>query len=190
MLKEYLEEKAYIKQQNRFYRLMIIILIFALFCSFGVTYYAIKNEKVVLVPMSLSREVSVSEKNLDPFYLEEVVKYISYLAFNYTPETIDWQVNVLLRYFAPEVYSNYKQILYKLVEDVKAAKVSSLFVVSDIKVNPQKRKILVSGTLQQWTREKVFIANEMRRYILGYDIKFGRFYLTELKECKDQECNI
>ncbi len=190
MLKDYLEEKVYLKQQNRFYRMFLFFMVLALIISTLVTYYAIKQEKVVLVPPSLSRTVEISGNKPSSSYLEEMVGYIFYLALNYVPETIDWQMENLLELFDSDTYSTYKQVFSRYAEDVKATGTSSSFVVTNIKVYPERRKIVVNGILNQWTRDRKFLTNDQRSYVIEYSFKYGRFYLKEFKECKGTTCEV
>lgn len=185
VLKDYFEEKVYLKQQNRFLRFFIFLLIFALVVNSLVTFYAIKNEKTILVPVGLSQTVSFSEKSPDDKYIEEIVKYVSYLAFCYTPLTVDSQFADLLSLFTPDKYSSYKTTFEKIKENVKTAGVSSFFQVTGIKINRGTRKILVTGNLQQWTQDRKFISDETRNYIIDYTFNHGKFMIIDLYECKE-----
>jgi len=186
MLKDYFEERVKLKQQNRFLRFFIFLLIMAVVINSFVTFYSLKYERVILVPVSLSREVTFSESTPDPAYIEEIVKFIMYLALNYSPATVEDQFSDLLKYFTPDRYPEYKKAFLTLSENVKTAGVSSFFQITGIKVNPKTRKILVSGILEQWTQDKKFIENSQRFYLIDYTFDHGKFMIREFKECKEQ----
>jgi len=190
MLGDYLEEKVYLKKQNRFYRLAITLLIVCLLFNGFITYYAIKSEKVVLVPYGLSETVSVSDKDIDNAYLEEFIKFVMYCAFSYTPETVSYQFDRLLSVFTPETYAKYKTTFSEMEKDVLSGNISSSFIVTHIKINKTTRKVLVTGILNQWTRESLVVKNEERKYIIEYDIRHGRLFVKELVMCTGVECNV
>ena len=183
MLKDYLEEKVYLKQQNRFLRFFIFLLCLALISSSLVIIHVMKMQKVILVPVGLSRKVAVSSEKADEAYIEEMTKLVVYYALSYTPQNVEWQFTKLLELFTPDVYPEYKKTFTSLAEDVKSTGVTSSFHVTGIKYNPAKKKILVTGYLYQWTKDKKFISDSLRRYILSYDVRHGKFMLTGFREC-------
>jgi len=190
VLGEYFEEKAYLKRQNRFYRLVIFLLIICIMISWIITYYAIRSEKVVLVPYGLSQQVSVSERDVDNAYLEEFIKFVMYCAFSYTPETVRFQFGRLLVTFSPSSYAKYKKIFDDMAKDVETGGISSSFVVTSIRVNKVMKRAVVTGFMNQWSRENLVVKNEQRRYLLDYEVNQGRIYVKELMLCTGNECNI
>ena len=189
MLKDYLEEKVVLKQQNRFLRFFIFLLCLVVIINSYVVFYALKLEKIILVPVGLSKQVTVSSEEADKAYIEEMTKLVMYYAFSYTPENVGWQFMRLLDMFVPDVYPKYKSAFSKIAKDVKEAGVTSSFYVTRIEYEPVKKKILVEGQLYQWVKDKKFVTDDYKRYILGYDIRYGKFFLTSFEECV-QDCRL
>ena len=183
MLKDYLEEKVYLKQQNRFLRFFIFLLCLALISSSLVIIHVVKMQKVILVPVGLSRKVAVSSEEVDEAYIEEMTELVMCYALNYTPQNVEWRFTRLLELFTPDVYPEYRKTFTGLAGDVKSTGVTSSFHITGIKYNPAKKKILVEGYLYQWTKDKRFISDSLKRYILGYDVHHGKFMLTGFREC-------
>ena len=185
MIKDYFEEKLVLKQQNRFYRFLIFILILAVILETAVTFFAVKYQRTVIIPAGLSQSVEVSDYHYDDRYIQEMVKYVTYLALCYNPQTIDSQFSSLLSLFSPDRYPSYKSIFLRIADNAKIANVSSFYQVTGMKINRNTNTVLVSGVLQQWTQDKKFVTDEVRHYIIRFRINYGKFILLDFQECKE-----
>ncbi|MEM5854807.1 MAG: type IV conjugative transfer system protein TraE [Candidatus Aenigmatarchaeota archaeon] len=188
--KDYLEEKAVLKEHNKFLRFLFFLLFIAFIANASVTFYVVNNEKVVLIPLTLERPTEISGKRADDHYLAEFTRHVVYLALNYSPETIDFQVQELLKLVLPARYTEMKQNFERIAQDVKTAKVSSAFFINHIKINHNTRKILVSGFFDQWVMDRKVVTNERRSYVIDYEIVSGRLYLKDIRECKEGTCQV
>jgi len=189
MLKDYLEEKVFLKQQNRFLRFFVFLLCVSFIINSYVVFHVSKSQKVILVPVGLSRQVAVSSERADQAYIEEMAKLVMYHALSYTPQNVEWQFRKLLDLFAPEVYSKYESTFMRLAKDVKEAGVTSSFYITSIEYDLTRKKILVSGYLYQWLQDKKFVTDEYKYYFLDYDIRYGKFMLEGFEECT-QNCRL
>lgn len=190
LVKDYLDEKARLIQTNRFMRFVITILSIGFILNALICYVAFNSEKVVIIPPDFTEGIYVKGGTASEEYIKAMVKYVCYLAFTYTPQTVHDQFNDLLKLVASESYNAYRTKLYSIAEDAVTANISSLFTVTSIRHNPVSKKILVTGDLKQWTShtEKPII-DERKNYILVYRIHRGRFMIVSLNEC-EENCTI
>lgn len=188
--KDYIEEKAILKEHNRYLKFLFFLLFIAFIANAAALFYAISNERVILVPLTLNKPVEVSGKSADDEYLAEFSRHVAYLALTYSPETVDFQFQELLKLVSPSKYVEMKQAFDKIAQDVKTAKISSAFYVNHIKINHTLRKMLLSGFLDQWMMDRKIVNNERRFYLIEYEVVGGRIYLKNISECKEGTCQI
>lgn len=183
--KKYISEKANYAAANRVLRFFVVVVGLAVIFNSLVTYYLFTSNKVILVPPQLSTQVFVSGKDASDEYLETVARYICQLAFNYNPGNVRGQLSDLLKLVSPESFPVYQKAFYDLADRVEAGGVSSSFFVQKVTVKKTDRTMVVHGILNQWTRDKKFITDEPKRYIIHYSIRSGLFYIVDLKEYKE-----
>lgn len=184
-IKKYLEEKANLALTVRLLKIVVSILAFALCVNSFILYYVYKNERVVIVPPTVSTQVFVSGSDASDEYLIAMARYIAQLGLNYTPAIARVQFNDLLKMFVPQSFPSYKNVFYELAGRVESGNVSSAFYVTRVKVNRDNKTLIVSGVLNQWTQDKKFITDEPRQYMIKYQINNGFFNIIEIKEYKE-----
>jgi len=184
-IKKYLEEKANLALTVRLLKIVVSILAFALCVSSFVLYYVYKNERVVIVPPSVSTQVFVSGSDASDEYLMAMARYIAQLGLNYTPAIARAQFNDLLKMFNSQSFPQYKNVFYELAGRVESGNVSSAFYVTKVKVDRANKSLIVVGILNQWTQDKKFITDESRQYLIRYRIDNGFFSILEIKEYKE-----
>jgi len=189
MLKDYLEEKVFLRQQNRFLRFFIFLLCISFIINSYIVFRTLKLQKTILVPVGLSRQVIVSSEEVDQAYIEEMTKLIVYHALSYTPQSVEWQFKKLLDLFAPEAYPKYEGAFMRLAKDVKETGVTSSFYITSIEYDLVRKRILVGGYLYQWLQDKKFVTDDHKYYFIDYDVRYGKFMLTGFEECT-QNCKL
>ena len=67
----------------------------------GIMLKALSYQRVVIVPPGLQEKTTIQGDRLDEIYVSTFVRYISSLAFSYTPATARRQFDELLLHFDP-----------------------------------------------------------------------------------------
>lgn len=183
-IKKYFEEKANYLYGARLLKFTVVILVVLLIVNSFVTYTMIKNQKTILVPPSISTQAYVGGSDASEEYLKAMARYISALVLNYNPTVARAQFNDFLKLVSPSTFPAYKDAFYSLAEKIETSQVSSVYYVSQIKVNKKEGSMIILGLLNQWTQDKQFITNESKQYILKYKINDGMFSVVEFKEYK------
>lgn len=184
-IKKYLEEKANLALTVRLLKIVTTVLCLALCINSFVLYYIYKNEKVVLVPPSVSTQTFIAGSDASDEYLRAMARYIAQLGLTYTPVTVRTQFNDLLKLFNSQSFPQYKNVFYELAGRVESGNVSSAFYVTKVKVDRANKSLIVVGILNQWTQDKKFITDESRQYLIRYRIDNGFFSILEIKEYKE-----
>lgn len=181
-LKKYLEEKANYVYGARLLKFAVVCLVILLIINTMITFTMIKNQRTIIVPPSISTQTFVSGSDASEDYLRAMARYVAALALNYSPTTVRSVFNDFLRLVTPSKFPSYRETFYSLSDKIEAAGVSSAFYITNIKVDKEKRTMILTGTLSQWTQNKQFITNELKQYILKYEISDGMFYVVDFKE--------
>jgi conjugal transfer pilus assembly protein TraE len=183
-LKRYLEERENLKASNRLLKFFVVVIGIAVILNSVITYFLMKEQKVVIVPPVYSDKLFISGSDASDEYLYSMGSFISFLMLNYSPATARIQFNHFLKFCSPEAFPKFKVMLYSLADKVETAQVSSAFYPQKVSVNRAERVLEISGLLSQWTSNQQFITNEVRRYKIKYRIQNGFFMVENFEEVK------
>ncbi len=131
--KEYMRsliQKSYIteliEQRNGYLLLACGLILLCLLLS-GFCVYLSRHEHIVLTPPSIERSFWVSVDAVSPEYLAEMSTFFSYLRLNVTPDTVEHQRQILLRYVDPREYGMLKDVLIAEQDRMNTQHLSSAF---------------------------------------------------------------
>ena len=180
-LKKYMEEKTNYAMSNRILRFFVIVIGIAIIVQSFVMYSLWKSQRTVLVPPNITSQAFISGTDASDEYLRAMARYVMILTTTYSPSTARSQFSDFLKLVAPERFAEYKKVFYDLADKSETGNVSSSFFVSLVKVDRVKKELIVQGILNQWTQDKKFITDEVKSYLIAYDIRDGMFYVREIK---------
>ena len=170
-----------IKAENRLLKFAVVIIAIACVVSALLSYSALKYQKTIILPPVVDRRIEISGNNVNDDYIKLFTRYTTGLIFNYTPHTFRGQGNELLRFVTPESYNTFNSRLTVMADNIEKLLVSSVFYIQKMSINQAKREITVQGLRQQFSHS-LPIKNKQKKYIMGYKIIDGRFYIDDLKE--------
>jgi len=147
----------------------------------GIMLKALSYQRVVIVPPGLQEKTTIQGNKLDEIYVSTFVRYISSLAFSYTPATARRQFDELLLHFDPTAYPQGKTTFYNLAEKVVDTQVTQAFYINKITVNTETRKIEIEGTKRQYIDDRK-VEDGKKNYFIDYTIFNGRFYIMAIAE--------
>jgi conjugal transfer pilus assembly protein TraE len=180
-LKKYMEEKTNYAMSNRILRFFVIVIGIAIIVQSFVMYSLWKSQRTVLVPPNITSQAFISGTDASDEYLRAMARYVMILTTTYSPSTARSQFSDFLKLVVPERFAEYKKVFYDLADKSETGNVSSSFFVSLVKVDRVKKELIVQGILNQWTQDKKFITDEVKSYLIAYDIRDGMFYVREIK---------
>jgi len=119
----------------------IAILIIALAC---------KNERTILMPPEIKKEMCFQGGMVSPSYLEEMGTHIAKLLLDITPASFPHNHAALLKYATPEAYGALKKQLLHDGEQYTQLQLSTHFYPTELTANPKTLEVNVKGTLTSY----------------------------------------
>ena len=138
-------------------------------------------QRTIVVPPVISSRIEITGERASEEYVKAFSRYIAALAFSYSPGGVKAQFDELLALYAPEAFPEGKRVLYELADRVAATRVTSVFFISKLYVDGQKKQIEVAGQKRQYVDDRK-VEDILKTYLIEYRISDGRFFITRLSE--------
>lgn len=187
-----MEFRAY---QNRLSQLsarfnLMVVLVFGLLISnlmlAGLVCFTTYNQKIEVTPFFGGEGYSKSATTIDAHYLGLMSENFIYSKLNITPETVSSNYQRLLTYVDGAHYSQMFASLKHEEQLVKAKKISSQFVITDIRLDMKTLTADVSGVLQRHVGLRA-IEPENLKYRLSYRYQLGHLTLLRFNQVKESD---
>jgi len=147
-----------------------------------------REDKIILVPPTLSQDVWVMGGQSSKSYIEEWALYLSSELLNMTPETVAFHYDAVLRYVHPETSATLKKQFEADSKHLKENTISTLFKPKTVTVTQagSQGSALVEGTLSTFVGSKL-IESDDKKYTLTFETsKYApQLSLTSFKETPD-----
>ena len=141
-----------------------------------------RTVRTVLVPPEINKSFWVDGHNIGPEYLEQMGQWVIGQFASYTPATVEYQSNNLLKYVHPSVHGDLA-IRFKMgANRIKAENMSKIFFPREIRVSQNARAVVLIGVSQTWIADKRVQGDEMKAYIAMFDYDGSRVTIKELRE--------
>ena len=185
--KFFMNDLSNIKQENKLLKGVILILAITVVFSLYYTTKTANREKIILIPPQIHSKIVFIGNKPDKAYYNEITRYVVSLALDYTSATARSQFAELLTMFDPGAFKKYQQVFYNLAFRIESAgNISDSFYITKIKVHPEKKKIIVTGTEYTYSGAALLSQN-MCRYAITYKLQAGRFFVTSFGKIKGVE---
>lgn len=107
-----------------------------------------KNEKTIIIPATLSRELEFVGSHMSTSYLEEMTHFFTNLLLDLTPQNIEYKSKQLLKYAEPASYHILEKYFAEESDKHKKYNLATSFTLLEIKVMPESLSAEVRGVLQ------------------------------------------
>jgi len=168
-----------INVENRLLKLAVVVVAVSNILFGFMAWTATKQKTVLLVPVGFSRPIEAG-RTVNEAYILEVARFLADSFLNYTPTTVRKQYEAALQFFAPRVYSQYRKIFDKFVDEAETSQLASAFFVDRVEHSPDSRAIKVTGNKVTMLNDQV-IERKTISILIKYKTRYGRFYVTECK---------
>ncbi len=175
----FLQKASNLFVQNRILKFSIIILALTIIFNSVMVYRAVKYQRVVLIPPTMTGTVEFIHGKPTDGYIADISRRIVNLAATYSPPTARSQFEELLAYFAPETYPQASQSWYSLAGRVEESQVSSVFYLEKIGITEEFIEIF--GNFKQYAGDTL-LENSSKTYLIDYRLQDGRFYIISFTE--------
>lgn len=177
--KLFLQQTSNLFVENRLLKSIIVILSLAVIFNSFMVYRAVKYQRVVLIPPTMTGTVEFVQGKPTDNYIRDISRRIVSLAVSYSPPTARTQFEELLSYFAPESYPQASKRWYSLASKIETSQVSSVFYLEKIKI--LENRIEIFGNMKQLAGDTL-LENTSKTYLIDYRLLDGRFYIVSFRE--------
>ncbi|GMU76963.1 MAG: hypothetical protein AMXMBFR45_24540 [Gammaproteobacteria bacterium] len=139
------------------------------------------RERVVVVPPSIHKSFWVESDRVSAEYLEQMAYFLLQLTLNVTPQSVDYQTEVLLRYAAPASFGELRSALAIAAERVKRDGASTVFSAHDLAVDEHAQRIGVRGQLTTFISDRR-VSEVSKGYAIELQYIGGRIFLKAFRE--------
>ncbi len=139
------------------------------------------ERSVVLVPSSLSGEVSLSNKRVSSAYLENITRDVMNTLLDVTPDNANYSAEQILKITHPQFYGELKQSLNKRTQEVVSKKITTSFYAKTMVVNSAKNQVFVSGKLATYLGTKMVLEEE-KTYSISYEYNNFKLLIVDFHE--------
>lgn len=181
LLDIFLQKTSNVFAENRLLKFVVIAQgLVLLWCVYKVD--DIKgNIRTIIQPPVINSKIEISGSWTSDAYVKEYIRYISSLAWNYSPGTARNQFAELLVSWHPSVFESAKQRLYVLADQIEKTASASVFYINRVEHNSDKHLIEVTGN-RLLTMQDKSVEQGIKTYDVTYIIQNGRFWITGIAE--------
>ncbi len=178
----YRRQMLALQGQARFFRLVSILLAAGVACMAGAMFaIAQKDQRVVIVPPEVRSSYWVEDAAVSRSYYLEWGHYVVSLLLNVSPESIDYQSEILLRHVAPGSAERMRARLAAAAEKLRRESLTTFFAVSGVEVRQQEGQVAFAGSLTSYVQGRR-IGERRAAFAASFKVVRGQLALVELVE--------
>ncbi|MEJ2405370.1 MAG: type IV conjugative transfer system protein TraE [Candidatus Thiodiazotropha sp.] len=144
------------------------------------------TEKTIITPPVIERPFWVKGSEVSPEYLEEIARYLSTLVINATPKSIDANIEIFLRYVAPESYGVIRSKMKAQAARMKRDDVSTAFYPVGYQTRLKERQTVITGDFVTMVG-KQRISSIRRAWRFDFSFTGGRLWVSEYMEVESED---
>ena len=139
------------------------------------------NERVVLVPPVIHKTFWVEADQVSPEYLEQMGYFLLQLTLDVTPQSVDHQAKLLLRYATPAAYGELNTALLAAAARLKRDGAATVFSAQDLSVDARTLRVGVRGQLTTFISDRR-VSDVTKGYAIEFQCSGGRIFLKSFRE--------
>jgi conjugal transfer pilus assembly protein TraE len=175
-------ERDALKAQVRFHRAMNAGLLGTLFLGVLLLGFVVFRDTTRIVPPEIKRPYELGANYANRDYLLDMAGYVLGMVLTVTPETVDYNNNVILKMADPDGYAGLKTALDAAALRLKQERVTTIWVPRKEEVSELDKRVKVSGKLKTYIADKLTSERE-KDYIVEFTITTsGRLYVSKIEE--------
>lgn len=147
--------------------------------------FALATSKTIvmntLTPPEIRRSLTVSNIGLSKEYLEEMAPYHAHLLLNATPQNVDFRVDQLLKYAAPEYHNALEKESRINALWIKRNNLSTYFTPTSAAADVNDNTVLLQGLFEVKKNDNI-VDSKTRQFVIAYNNNHGTLELLSIKE--------
>lgn len=174
---------AQLLEQRNSYLVMLCGLLALCLMLTTLCFYLANREKVIITPPVMDRTFWVTNSEVSPDYLTKMTVFYSGLRFNVTPDSADYQRQLLLRYTDPCFYGEFNDQLVAERDRIIQQHVTTAFYPVATEINAKALTVIITGDLisSVGTTE---LPPQRVAYQWQYRFNNGQLLIKQLQEVK------
>lgn len=161
-------------QRNLFFLASLCLLASNLVLSFFVF---LKSERVLLVPPEITRPLWAENSRVSREYLEEMALFMAHLVLDNSPDRVDYQRHILMKYVAPASYGTLQSHLLAQATTFKKNAVSTSYHPQEVKVFMKENRVRLKGKLSSYVGQKK-VSEQEEIFEICFELQHGRLFIT------------
>ncbi len=175
-----------LRRQARFALLLVAMLTASCCMLAGLALVlSTSSQRTVIVPSEIRSEFWVESEQVSRSYYLEWGYYLAQLILNVTPDSANYQHEVLIRHVAGPYREQIRQRLAIAQERMKEEQLGTFFSVSEIYVEPEKGQVAFVGTLSSYVQGRR-IEERTAAYMASFQVAGGQLRLKQFVETSPQ----
>jgi len=170
-----------LRHSNRLLSLAVIVLGLTLLLAIAALSRSAGREKVVVIPATIDRPISVQGDIPSDAYLEQWGLWVAHLMLDVSGASIEVTRQALLKYTLPGSHGTLENRLDFEANRLKRDASSSQFFPSQSVVSAKANAVAVVGQLDVYINERR-TSSSMRSYATEFEFKSGRLFIKDFYE--------
>lgn len=179
------------KQNNRnlvFQRnILLVLFIVSLFiCLMQSVVIVTKDNKTIVIPTNLTKEISVSDYSVSRSYIEEMSNFFLSFLLDLTPSNINYKSDIILRHISADFYQEMKGYFTKEIAKYKEYALLTTFNLSELEIDEKALKVRAKGQLITYFGKTGFkqepVIYQIKYIYKGSKLLISKFGLERIKE--------
>ena len=144
-------------------------------------YRLVGSERVVVVPPAVHKSFWVESDKVSAEYLEQMGYFLIQLALNVTPQSVDYQAQLLLQYVAPASYGEIKTSMTVVADRLKRDGASTVFSARNLLTDERALKVAIQGSLTTFIGDRR-VSDVTKSYLVELQYAAGKLTIKSFKE--------
>ncbi len=175
-----------LRDENLFLRrLLIAVVLMVAVVATAAMVFAPRN-RTVLVPPVIHQSFWVEDDRPGPEYLEEMGVFVARAYLDLTPDNIDYNMHLLLRYAAPSLHGSLQNEMLAAKGRLKADNASTQAVIREIRSDPVNFRVALIGTLTTRIASRD-VSTDSKAWLVEFGYANARIQLINIRETTNED---
>lgn len=170
-----------LRDENRFLRRLVLLMVGLLIVSIlGAVVFAPRNRHTMIPPV-VHQSFWVEDDRAGPEYLEEMGVFVARTYLDLTPDNIDYNIRVLLRYATPDLHGPLQAEMLAAKDRLSADNATTQVYIKEIRTDPRRAAVAVIGALVTRIAGRE-ISNERKSWVIEFIYSSGKTQFNNIRE--------
>ncbi len=170
-----------VRQENAFLRRLLFAVVIMVSVVIAAAIVFAPRNRQTMVPPVIHQSFWVEDDRPGPEYLEEMGVYIARLYLDVTPDNVDYNARLLLRYATPSLHGSLEREMIAAKQRLKEDNASTRILIRDIRTDPVRARVAVIGSVATRIAGRD-LPHVAKSWVIEFVYSVGRIQLTNIRE--------